>query len=76
MTDGAVPDEKTERIYALCKWLRNVEADPVDCRRCPARVSTSYGPGVPGCYALAEEGYEIAHYGCRQKKGAQLVVEP
>ncbi len=51
--------ERLERVYQLCAWLRISEDKP--CNRCSAKVSTPCGPGTLGCFALAEEAYKIAH---------------
>jgi hypothetical protein len=39
----------TAAVHAMCKYLRE------ECSQCPSREDTIYGPGVRGCYSVAEE---------------------
>lgn len=55
-----------ERIHLICRVLREeryagIDESNASCSGCPAHIETPYGLGVPGCYLLASQLYEIAH---------------
>jgi len=44
------------QVHAMCAYLRTSNDLPIDkCMQCPARIDSPYGPGQPGCYAIAAE---------------------
>jgi hypothetical protein len=44
-----------ESIHEMCAYLKCGE-----CAKCPAIVSSPYGPGEPGCYGIALETIKAA----------------
>lgn len=45
--------------HVVCNYLRTTGLDRNPCRECDGQVQTSYGPGTPGCYALAQETMDV-----------------
>ncbi len=61
----------SDPVHKVCAYLRSTEENFTGCRNCPARVETSAGPGMPGCYAIAQETISV----CMEAMG-QIVAWP
>lgn len=48
----AMPPEQL--IHRVCDFLRR-ELDEAECRKCPLKVETQYGPGTIACVLRAQE---------------------
>ena len=54
------PEASDEMTWALCDYIRVREAEFECCQRCAKWTDTNgYGPGIVGCYAIAEEACRV-----------------